>query len=305
MSDSRSTQGLIDSPRGPAEELCDRDRLQVEATTAQAEKSSLDFAEQGTKAALDGRIDEARQAFARAMGNTTNMQVLFLAYDFYFRTGDLVTAEEIAQRCLDICGRNIETAETARALSHLGMICHERYELDQAKELYNKALAISLKLKDETGVARGFGTIGLVNSRQGNLDRAEKMLKRALTIHEKIGNEANIARDIGNIGSVYANRGELEQAEKMFEKALVINQAIDQRQCMATNYSNLGLVAHRRGDFDKARELWIKARDLSEKIGMVHMATKMQGLLNRSQGSRIAVSETMVEMTTAKGLDEA
>ena len=64
-----------------------------------AEQFALEFAERASKAALEGRVEEARQDFAKATDGTTNLRVLYLASEFYFRTGDLTTAEELLERC--------------------------------------------------------------------------------------------------------------------------------------------------------------------------------------------------------------
>ena len=58
MSDDRTTRDFIAAP-GDLE--VDRADQQAESATARAERMALDFAEQATRAALDGRFEEARQ----------------------------------------------------------------------------------------------------------------------------------------------------------------------------------------------------------------------------------------------------
>ena len=113
MSDVRKIRDFVTAPGDLEVERADQ---QAESATARAERLALDFADQATKAALDGRFEEALQAFAKATDGTTNLQVLFLAFDFYCRTGDFALAEEMVQRQLAICGRDTETLETVSAL---------------------------------------------------------------------------------------------------------------------------------------------------------------------------------------------
>ncbi len=40
-------------------------------------------------AAQEGQLEKARQTFASAHEGTTNVRVLYLAYEFYHRTGEL------------------------------------------------------------------------------------------------------------------------------------------------------------------------------------------------------------------------
>ncbi|MFT5324255.1 MAG: hypothetical protein ACI8P0_002116, partial [Planctomycetaceae bacterium] len=58
----------------------------AKAAVARAETFALEFAERASKAALEGRVEEARQDFARATDGTANLRVLYLAFGFYERT---------------------------------------------------------------------------------------------------------------------------------------------------------------------------------------------------------------------------
>lgn len=113
---------------------------------ARAEELALLLAEQAAKAALDGRVEEARQLFAKAHTGTTQLRVFYLACEFYMRTGDLIAAEQMLERWLAISGRDAETAETAAALGNLGLIYRTRGDLDRAEEMHKKSLAIEENL---------------------------------------------------------------------------------------------------------------------------------------------------------------
>jgi hypothetical protein len=69
---------------------------------------------------------------ARPSPGTTHPQVLSLASEFYFRTGDLKAAEDMLERSLAVSGREAETGETASTYGDLGLIYRTRGELDRA-----------------------------------------------------------------------------------------------------------------------------------------------------------------------------
>ncbi|MFN0141517.1 MAG: tetratricopeptide repeat protein [Pyrinomonadaceae bacterium] len=292
----------------------------AEAAVARAEELALDLAESASKAALEGRVEEARQDFAKATNGTTNLRVLYLASQFYFRAGDLTAAEEILERSLAISGRDSETADTAAVLGNLGLIyqtrgeldraeemhkkslaiaeklCREEYmasqygnlgliyetrgELDLAEEMHKKALAINEKLGREEGMSANHGNLGLIYRTRGEMDRAEDMLKKSLAIHKKLGNQEGIAITYGNLGLIYQIRGEIDRAEKMVKKSLAINEKLGRLEGMANQYANLGSVAEDRGDLDGARALLAKSRDLFSKVGMPHKVKELQGWLD-------------------------
>ncbi len=246
---------------------------------ARAEELALLLAEQAAKAAVDGRVEEARQLFARAHIGTTRLRVFYLAYEFYMRTGDLTAAEQMLERWLAISGRDAENADTAGALGNLGLIYQTRGDLDRAEEMHKKALAIEEKLGCWEGMANQYGNLGLIYKTRGDLDRAEEMHKKALAIEEKLGHQEGVAADYSNLGGIYQTRSDLERAEEMHKKALAIEEKLGHQEGMAADYSNLGLIAEDRRDFETARELWSKARELYSKIGIPNKVQKIEGWL--------------------------
>ena len=258
----------------------EREHQVVEAAVARAETFALEFAERGSKAALEGRVEEARQNFAKATKNTSNLQVLNLASEFNHRIGDLATAEELIERRLEITGRDAQTADTARALCNLGFVYQTRGDLDRAEEMCRKALEIDEKLGNQEGIVRDSGNLGLTYRMRVELDRAEQMLRKALAIDRKLGNQEGIARSIGNLGGTYGMRGDLERAEKLFRMSLEINEKLGRQEGTALQTGNLGLIAKLRGDLERARGLWTTARDQYAEIGVMHRVKQLQEWLD-------------------------
>lgn len=309
------------APKATAQRVTQTTRAQTKLALAKREQAALRLAEKAAKAALEGRVEEARQDFAQATDSTTNLQVLYLAFEFYNRTGDLATAEELVERWLALSGRHAETADTANALGNLGLIYQTRGDLNRAEEIYHELLSIEEKLRRPKSIANAYGNLGVIYQERGELDqaeemhlksldiekkfgdqsrmasqycnlgmlyekrgdlkRAEEMLQKALAIDKKLRNQEGMASDYGNLGLIYGVRGELERAEEMHRKALAIEEKLDHQEGIASQIANLGSVAKDRGEFERARELWTKARDLFAKIGMPHMVKQMQGCLDR------------------------
>jgi tetratricopeptide (TPR) repeat protein len=143
-----------------AVERAEAQKKETEAQAARADQLALALAEEAATAALDGRVERARQTFAKAHEGTTNLQVLSLAFKFYYRTGDLKTAEDMLERWLAISGREAETGETAAAYGNLGVIDQTRGEIDRAEEMHKQALAIDEKLGRQEGMANHYGNLG-------------------------------------------------------------------------------------------------------------------------------------------------
>lgn len=115
---------------------------------------------------------------------------------------------------------------------------------------------------------------------RGELEQAEEIYEKALDLNEELGSGVGVANNYGNLGEVYETRGELDRAEEMHEKALALNKELGRKEGMANNYCNLGFVYVSRGKPDRAKEAWNAARYLYAEIGLPHMVEKVDGWLN-------------------------
>ncbi len=303
-----------------ANEKAEAAKQRAEALEAKREELELQLSERAAQAALDGHVEEARQTFAQVTESTTDLGILFLATQFYARTGDLDVAEQLCERRLALSGPDARNADTARALGNLGLVYETRGELDRAEEMHLKALKIDEELRHKEGMAADYGNLGLIYQTReepdlalhmhvkaleinielgrkegiagnyGNLgivyqmrneaDSAEEMFLKSLAISQKLGHKEHVARDYGNLGNVHMMRGALDRAEEMYLKALEIDEGLGSKVGMAIQYANLGSIARERVDAVKARELWTKSRDLYEEVGMPHKVEKVQGQLD-------------------------
>jgi len=242
---------------------------------------ALDLAEQAAKAALDGRVEEARQSFAKALDGTTNLHILYLGYSFYRRIGDLDEAERLMMRWLAISGRDKSTADTAAALGNLGIIAQTRGDRDAAEKLHNESLAIHRKLGYLEGQASDLGNLGNIAQMRGNLDAAEKLHNESLAIERKLGRLEGQATDLGNLGNIAQIRGDLDAAEKLYNEALAINRKLGRLEGQASDLGNLGILAEQRKDSAGVRRLWTQSRDLYAKLGAKQMEKKLQAWLDQ------------------------
>ena len=263
-----------------AQEGAEQARAQAKDATARADAAervaetkaasqALALAENAAIAALDGRIEEARQSFAQALDGTTNLRVLYLGYDFFSRIGELAEAERLLRRWLAISGPDAQTASTAAAYGNLGNILQTRGDLNGAEEMHLKSLAIEEKLGRLEGMASDYCNLGVILQTRGDLDGAEDMCRKSLAIYEKLGHLEGMANAYGNLGLVLRTRGDLDGAEEMHGKSLAINEKLGRVEGMANQYGNLGNVQKDRGNLDGAEEMYRKALAIEEKLGQI------------------------------------
>lgn len=177
-----------------------------------------------------GVLAAARADLAAALARAPDdLGVLFLAFQFHFRLGELDTAERHVQRRLELAAP--ESADAARALTNLGLIAQFRKDLDRAEELMSRAVEIDRRLGNLEGLARDIGNLALVPEARGDLDRAESLFREAMEVARRIPGP----------------RGE---------------------ELVASNMSNLGDIARARGRPAEARAMWLQARAVFERLGI-------------------------------------
>ncbi len=191
------------------------------------------LAERAAQAAEEGRIPEARvgiaQALAMAGGEeaATDLRVLFLAFQFHFRQGELEAAERLCRRRLRVAEELERTSgkrdvHTGRACCNLGLVLQYAGKLDAAEASLRRAIDLNRAINHEEGVARDLGTLALVFEARNDLDTAERLYLEALAIAERIGCEPVIATDCANLGDIALARGDRPKARALLTRSVEI-----------------------------------------------------------------------------------
>ncbi len=248
-----------------AQEQAQESQEQVEIESTRAEALALQLAEDAAEAALDGKVEKARQRFAQAIVGTTNTEILSHAFQFYYRTRDLDSAVEIGERWQ--AATEPHSTDRAAAYGNLGIVHWTRGELDLAVDMYEKSLALNMELGDREGMANQYCNLGIAHWTRGELDPAVEMYAKSLAINTELDRKEGMATDYCNLGAVYEIQGNLGRAVEMYEKALAINTELGSKEGMAVLYGNLGGVYETRGELDQAVELFEMALALNTKLG--------------------------------------
>jgi len=250
-------------------------KIQEAAEARESEKESLlkveamqlQVAEDAAVLAKEGKVEFARQKFAGIVVETTNLRILSLAYEFYFRTGDLDAAFSVLEKWLNISGPDEISPEKAIAYGNLGNLYQTRGDLVHAEEMYRKVLSINKVLGRQEDMTSAYGNLGIIYKTKGNLERAEDMYKKALAIDEARENKAGIAIAYSSLGILYKIRGNFVHAEDLYKKALAIDEARDYKVGMANSYGNLGNLYQARGDLVRAEAMYQKSLTTHEALG--------------------------------------
>ncbi len=169
---------------------------------------------------LIGRGDAATgsEILHTTMRQTREPRLLFLAFQYFFRTGNLELAEEATRRRLSVVSET--SADAARAWTNLGLIYFFKKEYAQAEEMHEKACDIDRTNGDSRGVARDLGNWAMIPEARQEWERAEKMYLEALALAEQVQAKDIMATKLANLGQMAEVRGRREEALAFTRRAL-------------------------------------------------------------------------------------
>ncbi len=172
------------------------------------------------RAAEAGDVAAAGAGLIVALESTEDIRLLFLGFQFFFRTGDHATAERMTVRRLAVAERDGETGHVARACTNLGLIHLATMRLDSARLLMERAVAIDERLDNAEGLARDLGNLANVFEATGDLDTAESLNRRSLEIATRIGAGEIAAGKLANLGDIAHTRGRVVEARGLWSQAV-------------------------------------------------------------------------------------
>lgn len=207
-------------PLPPASPLFDPQTLSGLDAARASNSPGADETAHAVDLAHHGRHDEAAATLRAALAHTDDIRLLFLGFQYFFRTIDHAEAEALTERRLAITERHAETEHTARACTNLGLIHLVTGRPHSARTLMERAVAIDERLGNQHGLARDLGNLANVFEETGDLDTAESLNRRSLEIAERIGAREIAAGKLANLGDIALARANPAEAAALWRRAL-------------------------------------------------------------------------------------
>ena len=187
--------------------------------------------------------------------------------NMYFRQSKYAEARQLYEKSLAISKEIGDRNGETSCYRNLGNVYQSVGEYDKAREHLEKSLVIKKEIGDRNGEATCYLNLGAVYPSVGEYDKAREHLEKSLAINKEIGDRNGEASCYANLGNVYQSVGEYDKAREHLEKSLVIKKEIGDRNGEATCYLNLGNVYRSVGEYDKAREHLEKSLAIEKEIG--------------------------------------
>lgn len=163
---------------------------------------------------------------------------------------DFTTPRPLYAESLRIYRELQEPTETARVLSHIGLLEWQSGHLEPACRAMEEGLAIARTTNDSGLVIDVLNNLGLIRSAQGDRDGERRCLEEALALARSTGDRQAAADILGNLGNLALSVHDLESAQRYYHESLHIKREFGDKHGLANALLNCGALSHSRGDFD-------------------------------------------------------
>lgn len=176
--------------------------------------------------------------------------------------GEYQQARQLATRALRVFEqRERDAEETVRVLDTLGWACDRSGDYAAAREFFQRALQMSVRLNGDEHelTASCLFSLGSACGSLGEYERAESLMDRALVIRRRLlGDDSEAVGDsLLNLGWLKFQQQQYADAEPLFEQAAKIYTAAHGPVHSVTSIAriNLAEIFQQKGDFAKAEAL--------------------------------------------------
>ena len=144
---------------------------------------------------------------------------------------------------------------TSRSLYLLGLVAHNQGDLDQARPLYDEALALARDRHDTHYEAMFLNSLGDLAAAQNDPLAAQKRYEEALAIWRQRRDKWGIDIALLNLGNVALQIRDLARAGELFGEGLVISAEVGDQARIADYLAAVGRLAAAAGQWQSAARL--------------------------------------------------
>ncbi len=203
----------------------------------------------------------------------------------YAEKFELEKATDILQNVLARSQAFGDSKVECDALCELGKITWSKGALNEAKEIFNKALQLAEKISYKYGkafVLNYLGNIVAASQKEGAIHLSLELYNESLELRKEIDDLNGIGTCLNNMGNRYFDLGDFSKALDYFKESLEVKEKIQQNYGIALALNNMGEIHRIRGEAQEALKAYERARIIF--IGMnntsgVALTTQNVGLL--------------------------
>jgi len=265
----------VERELGHLQDVADRERdlVSVEERLGNQPAAAEDAVQHGSTLLSLGRVDQAREAFDRAVelsrdaGDESLEQRAYGGLGVaYSQLNQPVEALNHLMLALDLARANGDTAHEAQWLGSIGEALWKFDQPEDAVQAINQAIVAAQRADDldlEAGMMSLMGQIFLSVRERG---KAQQYYTRALAIYRQLGQTEEEISALSSLGALAMDMGEPSESISLYEEALQLAARSDHRAAAVRIYGRLARLSQRQGDEEAALEALTQAVNLAETV---------------------------------------
>jgi len=210
----------------------------------------------------------------------------------YYLKGDMVKARTYVGRALQMRRDLNIPYELGLGYNTMGIIMEHGGRMDEAADLYHKAMSSFIDARSARGEALVAVNLGRIDRTTNHFEEAEKELLKAVRLFKNKGDIDSLIVAQNELGCVYRQRGDdgdWKQAEELFQESLSYSKTVGNIVKQVDNLQDLSIlyarraIALRKQEDTNAEKFAELARETAEKVGKLAEQHGYQYLLAKKE----------------------
>jgi signal transduction histidine kinase len=173
---------------------------------------------------------------------------------------------DYARKALEALEGTGEEARIALALNNLGNVHRERGETAQARELFERSLALKLKVGDKRSLAIAYHNLSDLADDEHRPEKALALMRQSHALRREVGDTRGVAIALFNIARLLNTLGRPAEALAAAEEAQAIASKLDAPQLRFNVLQTLASTHEALGNYKAALLAERGAREAREKV---------------------------------------
>jgi len=214
-------------------------------------------------------LDQATRLMKNSNGTTPFLiRCLQVWGELYYYADKMENSREKLLEAESLCLSSLDDNNHlyGSILTLLGQICLSQHNLNEARDLYQKALKFHITANDILGQGKDHEGLAWISLYHQEFNEAEASFERALKCHKASANDFGQGNGHLGLGEIYLHQNQLGDAKAQFQRALQFHKIANNHLYQGCDYKGLGDTYMRQNKLEEAEASFQTALSLHKMV---------------------------------------